>query len=860
LTLVFLKDLGPCVTPLASKETLSCRSNSLSLWCAVTALLVLFAHPLLAQAVDADASVRVHVSDAQRQPVPGATCSITVATSVPVTSTTDEQGLAVFPALRTGTYVVRVEMPGFEPAQVRDVLVRNGALAEVEVVLEVGTFAETVTVESRRPVDTGVSAGAAPPAASFVPSVLRLLPITVGTVQDALPLVPSVVRSATGEISMKGGTDEQSAFLLNGLNESDPSTGGFRLALPVDAVEAVQVFLHPYTAELGQFTTGITKVETRAGGEHWHAEINDFLPDLRFVRGRVIGIAEDAPHLNANGPLLKDRLFLSQSGSYTIAKRPVRGLDFPDNETKTQAESVFTQLDATLSRRHTETVTFGYFPARLDYVGLDLFRPRPVTPSATHRDLVVTGRENAQILGGLLTSSVSVSRFDTRIWPQGTGDMTLTPTVEAGSYFASQTRRAGRVEVLTVFTLPTRRARGTHDIKFGVDLNTSASRLQYSASPVNVVRNDGTLAQRIEFEAAPGIRARNREYVGFAQDRWTLRSNLTLDLGIRYEDERIADAGLLAPRAGFAWAPAGGATVIRGGVGFFYGTVPLNIRSFGQYPSRTITRFAEDGVSIVDTTRLTPLLVSANPGSSIERGPAVDQDAFVPESLTWNIQLDRTIRTWLAVRANVLSSASSNLYIVNPEHDAQGEGLLVLGSTGRATYRALEMTARIGASTHAVTISYTRSRARGDLNDFNSSFGDFASPIVQRNQYSQTATDVPNRLLVWGSVMLPWRTTIAPVFEVRTGFPYTVLDAAHDVVGIRNADGTRFPRFIAADLEVARDFRLTDKYAVRLSLRGFNLTNHFNPRDVQANVDGPGFGQFLASYHRYFTGGFDIVF
>jgi hypothetical protein len=33
------------------------------------------------------------------------------------------------------------------------------------------------------------------------------------------------------------------------LNAADPATGAFRLTLPVDAVEAVQVFLHPYTAE-----------------------------------------------------------------------------------------------------------------------------------------------------------------------------------------------------------------------------------------------------------------------------------------------------------------------------------------------------------------------------------------------------------------------------------------------------------------------------------------------------------------------------------------------------------------------------------------------------------------------------------
>jgi hypothetical protein len=37
---------------------------------------------------------------------------------------------------------------------------------------------------------------------------------------------------------------------------------------------------------------------------------------------------------------------------------------------------------------------------------------------------------------------------------------------------------------------------------------------------------------------------------------------------------------------------------------------------------------------------------------------------------------------------------------------------------------------------------------------------------------------------------------------------------------------------LALDMEISKEFQLTKKYGVRLSLRGFNLTNHFNPRDV----------------------------
>src|SRR5256885_1893449 len=84
------------------------------------------------------------------------------------------------------------------------------------------------------------------------------LPLPVSAIKDALPLLPGVIRSGTGELSFKGASEEQSGLRLNGMSAADPASGAFRLNLPVDAVEGVQVFLHPYTVEHGQFTGALT--------------------------------------------------------------------------------------------------------------------------------------------------------------------------------------------------------------------------------------------------------------------------------------------------------------------------------------------------------------------------------------------------------------------------------------------------------------------------------------------------------------------------------------------------------------------------------------------------------------------------
>jgi hypothetical protein len=437
----------------------------------------------------------------------------------------------------------------------------------------------------------------------------------------------------------------------------------------------------------------------------------------------------------------------------------------------------------------------------------------------------------------------------------------LTPQGEQGNYFGSSARRSSRFELFEVYTLPTKHLPGgAHDLKFGADVNSVGSRLDYLARPIDIVRGDGTLAERIEFSRAPTIRALNREYVGFVQDRWSIRSNFSLDLGLRYENQRIADGKFLSPRAGFAWSPRGGTTVIRGGLGTFFDKVPLNIRTFTQYPARTVTRYRGDGSTVLDRMVFANTLVDSVLSAQPLGDDPIAETAFVPQNFTWNVQLDQTVNTFMSVRADFIDSRTSNVYVVDPRTDASGQPIIALGSSGRSAYRALELTARLSPHNQTMYVSYVRSRAVGDLNNFNSFFGDIAEPVIRTNQYSRLPFDTPNRLLAWGTVALPRRVTLAPIVEWRNGFPFSVLDAEQTFVGERNATGRRFPSFFALDLEASKDFQLTQRYAVRLSVRGFNVTNHFNPRNVRANTADPGSGQFLASYRRYFTGGFDIVF
>ena len=62
------------------------------------------------------------------------------------------------------------------------------------------------------------------------------------------------------------------------------------------------------------------------------------------------------------------------------------------------------------------------------------------------------------------------------------------------------------------------------------------------------------------------------------------------------------------------------------------------------------------------------------------------------------------------------------------------------------------------------------------------------------------------------------------------------------------------------DSRFSKDFKVNPKYTVRLSVSGFNLTNHFNPEAVRTNVTDPAYGFFFGQRGRRFTADFDVIF
>ena len=145
--------------------------------------------------------------------------------------------------------------------------------------------------------------------------------------ESALPLVPGVVRGPDGLINLKGARNTQSGALMNSANVTDPATGSPGLSLPLDVVSSVQVISNPYDPEYGKLTGAVSTVETKTGNyEGYHFSIQNILPRPRERGGSIVGIGAFTPRMMFTGPIVKDRIAITQSFEYRFVQTPVNSL------------------------------------------------------------------------------------------------------------------------------------------------------------------------------------------------------------------------------------------------------------------------------------------------------------------------------------------------------------------------------------------------------------------------------------------------------------------------------------------------------------------------------------------------------
>lgn len=855
------------------------RSSLLPAACAVVFLLSLgqtltFAAHVDAGSIKGTVRATTKAANTAASPIAGARLTL-VNRDLPnhsIKTTTDEAGDFVFTDLPAATYILTVEATGL-PTVTREIQLADGANLEVEIELT-ATVNESVTVRD----EEGLLSTAETTTSNTVrEGTLKNVPLRAENYQSALPLTPGVVRGTNGEDHVKGAGTGQSAYTVNGVDVTDPVTGKLAFDIPIEAAQSVQIEENPYSAEFGRLTGGATNLETKGGDNKFKFTAARFFPAFRYILAGPVDSFR--PRVTVSGPIIRDRLFFLQAVEYRFTRVRVPSLVAPHDDSTSEAFNSFTQLDLTVNKNNRVKFVASFFPQTTRDAGLNTFNPQETTPDIKQHGSLFSISEQAIFSdASFLSSALSYKTYDVDVLPQGTKPLTLAPDGNSGNYFATSRRRTERWQWQETYYARPFNLFGQHSFKAGGEYDRTNVSGSVSDNTILIRRANGTLAQRIAFAGPGSIALRVGEMAAFVQDRWVVSKRLTLDAGLRFDRDGLAKRADIAPRLAFLFLPFNNdRTIMRGGVGLFYDRTPLSAGYFGaldesvedtdsdnistpvpvalapstlsaQLPQRVVTTYAANGALVLDGPRLFTNSISTHLSD--------------PRSVRWNVQLERAVSKNLVARIGYLQRSTINELIVRPHVMAPEWGTFRLSSRGRSEYKEVQALAVYSSPRLGVwNASYVWSSARGDLNTADNFLTDLPAFVIRPNQYGPLPFDAPHRFLFYGQKSLPHDINISPALEIRSGFPYSIVNEQLDFVGARNQAG-RFPMFLSLDAQITKGFRIPkfEKHKMRAGVAVFNITRHFNPRDIQNNLGSAHFGQFYNSQGLSVRGKFEIDF
>jgi hypothetical protein len=670
--------------------------------------------------------------------------------SSPRTTITDFEGHFAFTRLPQGSFTLEAGIEGFQP-WTTTVSLATGETLTRNIPLQINSVEERIEVlgETAEIATQSVSA-----TATVTEQQLEELPLRTQKFTEALSMTPSVIRTQEGKLNFNGQSESQGMLLVDSAENVDPVSGSFAIPIPVNTIQNIQVFTTPDSSAYGGFSGGLTRIDIRPPAPAWNYKLLDLVPSFRGKHDHLIGLLNMTPGLEFGGPLIKNKLNFSETMTYEFRKDPVHGLTWPWNETVTYSLVSFTEFQYTFSNKHVLNVNFNVFPATVLYANINALIPQTASTNIRRRGSSAGISDAYQFdSGAVLTTLVRYTNFYNSERGQGPANMTINPEGWGGNYFNTFSRNGNQVEALPILQLPTISWLGSHQVQFGTDVLYRTFTGSSVSRPINLLAQDGTIDETINFLGQGNLRSSDEEISGYAEDRWSLANHFALTIGGRVTHQTLGRGAAFAPRAGLAYSTPNGKIAVRAGAGLIYGHVPLLATDFAGYQERMIT--LNPGTLAAQSYTLQNVYQS--PGLTGNTSALLDRNGST-RTFTWNVEAETSLRPDLSLRLGYYETRTTNLFVLNPILPTGGgtSGFMVLDNSGRSDFQQAQITARYRPSErNEINVSYAWSRARGDLNTISDTFLPVQVPVIRPNLFGVRPSDIPNRVLAWGYITLP---------------------------------------------------------------------------------------------------------
>jgi Carboxypeptidase regulatory-like domain/TonB dependent receptor/TonB-dependent Receptor Plug Domain len=868
------------------------------------------------------------------------------------TAVTDASGIYRFLALQPGTYEVVGTLQGFQTARAEQVTLSLGQVLKVDMTMQLSTVTETVQVTSESPlIDVKQSTASQTVRADMIERLPKGRDFT-----SLVTLAPGANNeSRSGGISIDGASSAENRYFIDGTDATNLRTGLAGKTLLPEFIEQVQVKSSGYQAEFGGATGGVVNVVTKSGTNSFRGDVGSYFqndgmccderPTLRLVldgrnASEYVTLAEDGytrwePFFQVGGPIVRNRLWFY--GGYTPQLEDTdRTVTFRSNGLTQSYNSdekrhyvtgnVVAQFTDKLRTRvatsYDEYNRAGRLPAkdgssnfRTNFAGLGDHQPNLSTNATV--DYAANNRLFLNAKVNWLSYDAQDTGVPSDIWVTFSGSNGVFPgatNVQPNGYNSVLTNRARTRDLYQRLALSGDASffgdfAGRHAFKGGVQFQRIRNDVLDAEQAPHITFNWDASRSTLDHRSVRGtygyyswrqfgtigdVHVNNLGF--FFQDDWSVSNRLTLNLGIRTEQEEVPSyveglSGIkfnfgdkFSPRAGFAYDMKGdGKWKLYGSYGVFYDIMKLELPrgAFGgdkwieQYYTLETLDYGSIGTNgnfpgtFIESVNFR---IPSNDPACPECG-AIDPDLkpMRTQEAIFGVAHELTSRVSLSARYvhKQLDRAIEDVGVLVPElgevfyiaNVGEGFATHIIGDEfpslpkAKRDYDALEFVATKRFSNNWFgDVSYTLSRLYGNYPGLASSdenartapnvtrlfdgivmaFDSHAQPV-----FGRLNTDRPHQFKINGFYELPSRTGIGVVFRAASGIPISHVTNMQSSLPVfydgRLTDG-RTPVFTQTNLRLTQDVPLPGNTRAQVVFEVDNLFDQDDTTDVFRNL------------------------
>ena len=792
---------------------------------------------------------------------------------------TNEKGKFRFPNLMPGEYEVTVTLEGFQTAKISELRVNIAGTVTVDVILNLATLEESVTVLAEKPI---VDVTKSVISTNITSELMELLPMRRYTFFDAVQSTPGVTTSGSRtnnwQSAMGSGTSENT-YYFEGVETTNPENAGSWLWANPDQIEEIDVIVSGAPAEYGNFQGMVVNLVAKSGSNTFQGSLN-FYQRYDWLTGNNTPDEEFPFYRDAyreltgtlGGPIIKDKLWFFLAGQLMTDRTVGVGADPNYGVADYHLNTAFVKIDWQISKN----IKFTFSNDINWYLWGDT--PTEFTPieatNGEHSWNPLPSASLTTILSQNTFFEIKYSGWWVTMYDEAADGDKITPyhwsyltNMDSGNYSYWGEWPTGQHQIQGTVSHFAEDFLGDHDFKLGVIYNHSWAGWKWGYCS-NVWYYD-------YYEGYPWYAyfMQPEEYGGvtnristFLDDSWAVSDRLVLNLGIRFDhvrggypeynildsnanptgDTTPANMDLLkwdtwSPRLGIVFQLTGDRkTILKA--------------SYGRYYSHMLTRDLYDGAPSKSdrywyeynwgTGEYDILYEHIDPGEDI----GIDPNLKNPYSDQFSVGLERELFPEFLLSITGIYKKSKNMVGTlntlgeyekidyTDEYGGQviqvfnqtnpGENFYLSTNPGSySDYKALIISFRKRLSHNwqvngSMTLAKARSFPKG-FSDPNSNINRWGVPGNFDREY---------QFKVSGTYIFPYGIMLSAFFSHEQGRPYnrTVrvdLDQGGRNIAAEERGSRRFPDQTFLDLRVEKEFKLWKKTRLKLLIDVWNLLN-----------------------------------